>query len=210
DHLAEDGAGAEQLYPRRAFLRLAAVAEQVHALADAFLHALRHGRVRVVLVHHGDVVEDALALLVHPPQAVLDDHRQLVSEGGIVGNAVRNHRGEHVAVTVLVPQALAVERGTAGRTAQQEATGARIGGGPGEVADTLEAEHGVTGVEGDYRHAVVGVGRPGGDPRRHRTGFGDAFLQDLALLVLLVEHQLVGILRRIQLTDRGIDAQLAE
>src|SRR5262245_64226447 len=35
-------------------------------------------------------------------------------------------------------------------------------------------------------------------------------LQDLAVLVLLVEHQLVGVLRRVELADRRPDAEMAE
>jgi hypothetical protein len=61
DDFAQDGAAAHQLHAPLVLLRLA-FAEQVHPLEDALLDALRHGRVRVVLVHHGDVVEDVLLL----------------------------------------------------------------------------------------------------------------------------------------------------
>jgi hypothetical protein len=56
----------------------------------------------------------------------------------------------------------------------------------------------------------LAVGGAGGDPRRHGAGFVDAFLQNLPLLVLLVEHELVGVLRLVQLPARRIDADLPE
>src|SRR5690554_3519932 len=93
DDLAQNGARAHELDLELAF---ATVPEEIHALADALFRTLRHGRVGVVLVHHGDVVEDVLLLLEHPPQAVLHDHRHLVGEGRIVGNAVRDHARENV------------------------------------------------------------------------------------------------------------------
>ena len=37
--------------------------------------------------------------------------------------------------------------------------------------------------------------------RSHRAWLVDALLQDLPLLVLLVEHELVGIFRTVELTD---------
>jgi hypothetical protein len=76
--LAQDGARPEQLDARRA-LRAAALPEQVHAPLDPLLRTLGHRRVRVVLVHDGDVVEDVLLLGEHAPQAVLDDRRDLVA-----------------------------------------------------------------------------------------------------------------------------------
>src|SRR5690606_4026572 len=78
EDLAEDRAGTHELHPRLPF---PALLEQVHPLENALLHALRHRRVRVVLVHHGDVIEDAFLLLDHAPQALADDHRDLVAVG---------------------------------------------------------------------------------------------------------------------------------
>src|SRR5690606_6981673 len=48
------------------------------------------------------------------------------------------------------------------------------------------------------------------DPAGHGARFVDALVEDLAFLVLAVEHHLVLVDRLIQLTDRGIDPQLAE
>ena len=47
-------------------------------------------------------------------------------------------------------------------------------------------------------------------PRTERTGLVDALLEDLAFLVLAVGHQLVGVLRHIELAHRRIDADLTE
>src|SRR5688572_5129852 len=110
-HLAQDGARAEKLHARLV-LRLR-LAQAVHPLQDAFFGALRHGRMLVVLVHQGDVIEDILLIGDHAAQPVLDDHRDLVAVARIVGDAVRHYRGQEMRVAVLVLQALAVQRGAA-------------------------------------------------------------------------------------------------
>ena len=86
-------------------------------------------------------------------------------------------------------QAFAVERGAAGRAAEHEALGPRVGGGPDQVADPLEAEHRVVDEHRDHVHAVRRVGGAGGDERRHRAGFGDAFFEQLAVFRFLVERE---------------------
>jgi hypothetical protein len=55
---------------------------------------------------------------------------------------------------------------------------------------------------------VVRRGR--GDPAGHAAGFVDAFLQDLAGLVLAVVHHLVLVDRGVLLTFGVVDADLAE
>ncbi len=110
--------------------RRAGVAQQVHAAQDAVLRALRHRRVHVVLVHQRQVVEDVLLLGDHPAQTLLDDHRDLIAEGRVVGAAVRHDREQHVAVAVLVLQALAVERRASGGAAEQEAARPAVGARP--------------------------------------------------------------------------------
>ena len=111
---------------------------------------------------------------------------------------------------VLVLQPLAVQRGPSGGAAEQEAARPAVAGRPGEVADPLEAEHRVVDVEGDHRHAVHRVGGRRGDPVGHRAGLVDALLQHLAVLALLVVAELVGVLRRVELPLRVVDAELAE
>jgi hypothetical protein len=99
EHLAQDGARAHELH---ALLVLALrFAQQVHALEDALPDsllaiALRHGRVLVVLVHQGDVIEDILLLGHHAAQAVVHDHRDLVAVSRVVAQAVGDHGEQHV------------------------------------------------------------------------------------------------------------------
>ena len=102
---------------------------------------------------------------VHPPQAVVDDHGELVGVGRIVGDAVRHRGGHQLAVAVLVLQAFARERRAAGGGAEQEAARLHVARRPDEVADALEAEHRVVDVERHHVDAVVRVGRAGRDPR---------------------------------------------
>ena len=183
---------------------------QVHALDDLRLGARLQARHRVVLVEQGDVVEDVLLPLHHALEAMLHDHRHFVGEGGVVADAVGDGARQDVAVAVLVLQAFAVERGAPRGAAQQEAACLHVARGPREIADTLEAEHRVIDVERDHLHAVVRVRRAGGHPRADRARLVDAFLQDLALLVLAIVRELIGVLRRVELPRRGPDAQLPE
>src|SRR5690606_11565727 len=194
-HLAQDRAGAHRLHARTALLALAAAVEQVPALQDAVGRAFRHRRVHVVLVHARDVVEDVLLLGAHPPHPVLHDHGELVRVARVVRVAVRHGRRDELAVAVLVLQALARERRASRRAADQEPARLHVAAGPDEIADPLEAEHRVEEIERDHLHAVVRIRRAGRGPRAERAGLVDAFLQDLALLVLAVVRELIGVLR---------------
>ena len=97
-----------------------------------------------------------------------------------------------------------------GGAAEQEAARAHVARRPCQIAHALETEHRIEDVERNHRNAVRAVGRGRRDPRRHRARLVDAFLQNLAGLVLLVEHQLLGVLRRVELADVRIDGELAE
>ena len=59
DHFAQDRARPEQV---DAHLALAALPEAIQALEDALARAFGHRRLRVVLVHAGDVIEHGLLL----------------------------------------------------------------------------------------------------------------------------------------------------
>ena len=184
--------------------------QQVHALDDLFLGAGLQARHRVVLVEQRDVEVDVLLLLDHALQAVLHDHADFVREGRVVADAVRDRAGQDVAVAVLVLQAFAVERGAARGAAQQEAARLHVARGPGQVADALEAEHRVVDVERHHDAVVRRVRRRRGDPAGHAARLVDAFLQDLAVLVLAVVHHLVLVDRRVVLPRGVVDADLAE
>ena len=83
--------------------------EAVDAAQDALVDALGLGRLRVVLVVDRDVVDEVLGLDVHPLDAVADDRGELVGEGRVVlANGGVRHR-QHVAVAVVVLEALAGE-----------------------------------------------------------------------------------------------------
>ena len=62
-------------------------------------------------------------------------------ERRIVGQQVGNAKRQHMAVTVLMLQAFAGERGAAGGSAQQESAHPHVGRGPDQIANALEAEH---------------------------------------------------------------------
>src|SRR5690606_15981937 len=207
-HLPQDGTAAHQLDVLLAFFL--GFFQQVHAADNAFFNAFRHRRLGVGFVHHGQVVEDVFLLFHHPARTFANNHRQLVTVGRIIAAAVRDGRGEDVAVPILVLQAFAVQGGAAGGTADQEALGAAVACGPGQITDALEAEHRVEDVERQHGLVVGAVGRGRSDPAGHGARFVDALVEDLAFLVLAVEHHLVLVDRLIQLTDRGIDPQLAE
>ena len=209
DHFRQNRAAAEQLRAKRR-LRVRSRPESVKTLQDAVRGALRHDRHRVLLVHHREVVEDAFLLDVHPSDAVLDDDGNLVGERRVVGHAVGIGEREQLAVAVLVLKPFARQRRASGRPAQQETTRARVGSGPDQVADALEAEHRVVDEEWDGVDAVGGVGGARGDERRHRAGFGDPFLENLPVGCFLVVQEHVHVDRLVELTDVRVDADLPE
>src|SRR5439155_697631 len=87
-------------------------------------------------------------------------------------------------------------------------TSRRIGPCPDQVADALETEDRVVDVEGEHGRAMRRVRRGCGEPRGKRAGLGDALLQDLAVLRLAVIQELVLVLGIVELSDRGVDAEL--
>ncbi|MNK80552.1 hypothetical protein D3C87_1002730 [compost metagenome] len=190
--------------------RLAAVAQLVEALENPRLAALGHAGVGVVLVHEGDVVVHVLLLGIHAAHAVAHDGHHLVGKGRVVRDAVRNGPGQDVAVAVFVLQAFAVERGAPRGAAEQEAARTHVAGEPGQVAHALQAEHRVVDVERNHRHVVRAVRGGRDDPAGHRAALVDAFLQHLPVFRLAVVHELVGVLRLVELAERRPDSQLAE
>ena len=88
-HLVEDGAAAEQL---RLELGLAVVgrAEAIHALEDAVARRLRASPASRTARSSRSGSRRCSPARVHPADAVLDDDRQLVGVGRVVGDAVRH------------------------------------------------------------------------------------------------------------------------
>src|SRR5262249_46058841 len=102
-----------------------------------------------------DVVEAVLTLLVHPPDAVLNDHRNLIDVSRIIRRARWDHAGEHHTVPILVLQALAQQRGASGSATQQEALSPCISERPYQVANALKTEHEIEDEKGDGRPLLV-------------------------------------------------------
>ncbi len=94
-----------------------------------------------------------------------------------------------MAVSVLVLQAFAGQRGAARGASEQETFGAHVGGGPDEIGDALKAEHRVVDEKRNGVNAVRGVRGASGDERCHGAGLGNAFFEDLAVVGFLVVHQ---------------------
>ncbi len=210
NHLAQDRSRTKQLYSRSLLLSGLGLLEQVHPLQYSRLDALGQRGMSVVLVHDGDVVIDIFLFLEHTAQAVLNDDRQLIGEGGVISHAVGNDARQDVAMAILMLQPLAGERRAPGRAADQEPARPHVARRPGQIADALEAKHRVEDVERNHTDVVVAVRGAGCHPRGKRTGLTDALLQHLSLDVLAVIHQLIGVLWLVQLAYRGVDAELAE
>ena len=107
EHLKHDGAAAQQLRAQlRVFLFGSPVAVQTFedALADARLaRHLGHGQ---RLIGDRQVIEDGFAVDVHALDAVLDDDGDLISKGRIISQQVRHWESQHMAVSILMLQAL--------------------------------------------------------------------------------------------------------
>ena len=121
----------------------------------------------VRLVHHRDVVKDALAIHVHALDAVLDDHGNLVCERRIVGHQVGHRQRQHVAVAVLMLQSFARQRSASRRATQQESAAAHVARCPHQIADALQPEHRIENKKRDGVDAVCRIRRAGGDERAH-------------------------------------------
>ena len=165
---------------------------------------------RVIFVHHGDVVENVFAVFVHAAHAVLNDHHDFVTEGRVVGHAARHGAGQHVAVAVLVLQAFAGKRGAAGGGAQQKAPCAGIRRCPDKIANALKAKHGIKDIKRQHRHAVGMVANARREPRRNRARFGDAVFDDLAVFGFFVIEQFVLVFGLVKLADGRINRHLAK
>ena len=184
--------------------------EAVNAFDDAFGRAFRHRRHRVVIVIERDVVEEIFLLLIHPPDAVLDDDRNLIRVSRIVRGERGNGARQQEAVAILMLQAFSAERGPARCTTHQKAFAARIRECPDQIAHALKSEHRIVNKERNHLDSVVHVGGPGRCRRRHRSGFRNAFFKDLAVLRFLVIKQHVRIVRLIKLALAGVYSNLPE
>ena len=65
----------------------------------------------VVFIHGGNVIEHVFLFFIHATQAVVNNHGQFISKGGVIGHAIGNERGVHLAVTIFMLQPFAIEGG---------------------------------------------------------------------------------------------------
>lgn len=143
--MTQDRTGAEQLNFTFATFNSF---EFVDTFTDTFLSTFRHCRHVVVFVQRSDVVVNVLLFFtVHTLQTVMHDDSNFVSVSRVVRDTVRDSQRLNVAVTIFVLQTFAVQGGTTGSTADQEATRLLVASRPAQIANTLEAEHRVIDVE---------------------------------------------------------------
>src|ERR1700732_269397 len=107
-------------------------------------------------------------------------------------------------------QTFSGESGAAGGSSEQEAAGAHVCGGPDEIGDTLETEHGIINKKWNGIDAVSGIGRARGDERSHGAGFGNSLFEDLAVFCFLVVKQGVHIDGLVALANARINSHGAE
>src|SRR5262245_47113129 len=103
-------------------------------------------------------------------------------------------------VAVLVLQALTIERRPSGSGAEQKSLCFVVCSGPNEIANALETKHRIIEIEGDQVDRQVGIGCARSYKRRHGAGFGNPFLEDLAVFGFIVIEQGLSVDRFINLT----------
>src|SRR4051812_44118577 len=159
-----DCTAAEQLRPKLRIFFLGRL-EQVHAVKNpaANVGPIGHGRHWKRLVPNRQVIEDGLSIDVHATDSILNNDGNFEREGWIVGQQIRHWQREHMAVAVLVLQAFTGKRGSTGSAAEQEAAHTHVSGGPDQVANALEPEHGVINKKRDRIDPMIRVRSSGGN-----------------------------------------------
>jgi len=76
--------------------------EEIQPLDNPFLDPIGHCGVMNVFVIHREIVKNVLTLLVHAGKAVLNDHGHFVCKCRVIRENIRNHGGEHLAVSIFV------------------------------------------------------------------------------------------------------------
>ena len=201
----EHGARPQQPDGRRVLTRQA-----VKPPDDVGLHAFGQAGVVDVFVGQRQVIEHVLLTVQHGLHAMVDDDRDLVGQGRVIGPAIRDRGSHQMAVAVLVLQTLAAQRGPAGRCPQQKPAGPLVGGRPDQIAHALEAEHRVVDVKRQHGHAMHRVTGRSGHPAAQRACLADAFFQNLAVQRLAVAQDGTDVFRLVLLPRTGIDAELLE
>ena len=206
--LAQNGTGAHELHALLGFF--GAGFQTVQAFENALFLTWLQPRMAVVFVHQGDVIKHVFLIADHAAQTIMQNHPDFMREGRVIRHAVGNGRGKHVTVTIFVLQAFPVEGSAPSGTAKQKATRAHVACRPSQVANALQAKHGIESIERNHRPIVGRVRCGRGNPRTHRTGFVDPFLQNLSGLVFAIVADLIFINRLIELPLLTENADLTE
>ena len=113
-------------------------------------------------------------------------------------------------VSILMLEALTIERRAPRGRANQEASGLAVTRRPSEVANALKPKHGVEDVKGHHRKIRHAVGRCRCQPGRERARLVDTLLQDLPRFGLFVVENPTRIMRRVALPYRRVNPHLPE
>src|SRR5207245_10257480 len=116
----------------------------------------------------------------------------------------------YVVNDILMRDAFKRKRRAASRGPQHTTPAAHIRSPPNQIANALETKHGVVNKERNSVNPMRCISGTSSDERRHRPGFGNTFLEQLAVGRFLVIDQGVTIDRLIQLAHVRVDTALAE
>ncbi len=111
---------------------------------------------------------------------------------------------------VVVLETFAHQGGPSSRAAGQDAASTDVAERPGQVAHSLESEHGIEEEDRDHGLAPGGVGRGQRDERGQRARFADALLEHLARRALCVVQREVGVDRDVVLSVGRVDLGLGD
>ena len=146
-----------------------------------------------------------MSAAVHSVEAGLDDvsdferERGIVSDDGIVG------RCDEVRMAVRVLQAFTRERCLPRGCSDNESSDHLVAREPHLVARSLKTKHRIQNVNRNHRLALCCVRSSRCDKGRHRTGFVDTGVNDLAGNAFLVGEELLAVYRGVVVSGRVVD-----
>src|SRR5256885_8222379 len=113
-------------------------------------------------------------------------------------------------MAILVLEPFTGKRRAASRGPQQKTPAAHIRCRPNQIANALEAKHGVVNKERNRVNPMRCISGTSSDERRHGPSFGNTLLEQLAIGRFLVIDKRVTIDGLVQLAHVRIDTALAE
>src|SRR5580698_780314 len=115
-----------------------------------------------------------------------------------------------MAMTILMLQAFARQRGSSRCSTNQESASTHVRSSPDQIADTLQPEHRVVNKKWDRIDPVIGISSSSGDKRADGPSFSDPFFKNLSIFCFFVIEERIHIDRLIELPHAGINSDLAE